>query len=139
MLKIACRHCKGVLLEADATWERAERTGMCPTCSHFSDDAREAEANALSASSEIRAETRRFKIVNISIGSAIAAFGLIIFFAVGLTGGLITMGSLALALVGGARALHAALYNPAREARSRIASHVDLRRLAREMHEQKSL
>lgn len=132
MLKLKCVHCSEELLEADAVWERAEATGMCPHCSHFYEESTEQQASLLATSHEVLSEARRFKFVNLIIGSSVLVAGLFAFFVLGLAGGALRFGALAVAGIGGMRVLHALLYDARREARSRLARPVDLRRLAKE-------
>ena len=132
MLKIACGHCKETLLEADADWELAERTGMCPHCTHFYDPASEQQAELLASSSEIRAETRRLKLLNLTIGGSILGAGLLLFFGLGVAGGSLSVATLAVVAFGGFRVLSALRLSAVRQARSQIARPVDLRRMAQE-------
>lgn len=137
MLKLKCKNCGAVLLEAEARWEAVSRTGMCPNCSWFYDDAKEIEVQRITRDPKIVADTRSLKIREIAIGSAAtigSAVGIIFFLAAGLaTGTFIFVFCLGFLLLFGLKNLiHGILYGPAREARSRIARRTDLRALARQ-------
>lgn len=69
MLKLKCKNCGGVLLEAEARWEIVARTGMCPNCSWFCDDAKEIEVQRIREDPRTIAETRAMKIREIALGS----------------------------------------------------------------------
>lgn len=135
MLKLKCKTCGEVLLEAEARWEVVSRTGMCPNCSWFYDDEKEIEVQRITRDAKIVAETRSLKIREIVIGSAAtigSTLGIAFFLAAGLATGtyIFVFGFGFLLLFGLKTLIHGILYGPAREARSRIARRTDLRALA---------
>jgi hypothetical protein len=114
-----------MLLEADKTWDKAERSGMCPNCSHFFDPGRESQVAFLAQTPEIRAEVRRNRARMIFLGFGIAmaclipliilrAFNRISF---GLFGGF---------LYGLLQILLGMIHGPKRAARSALAAPSDI-------------
>ena len=90
VLKLKCKNCGEVLLEAEARWEAVARTGMCPNCSWFYDDEKEIEVQRITRDAKILAETRSLKIREIIIGSAAtigSMLGIAFFLAAGLATG----------------------------------------------------
>jgi hypothetical protein len=138
MLKLKCQRCQTVLLEAEARWERVARTGMCPDCSWFYDEAREVEVERVASDPEVLRDARQVKLYEIVLGgsaTAVALLGLFIWIASYLKGGvplplLLILGLAGLLAFGVRTLLHGLAYDNRREARSKLARRSDLRALA---------
>lgn len=137
MLKLKCQRCQTVLLEAEERWERVARTGMCPECSWFYDEAREVEVERIANDPEMLRGARQVKLYEIVLGggaTAVALIGLFIWIVFFLRGGRLVMvvilGLVGLLAFGVRTLLHGLAYDSRREARSKLARRSDLRALA---------